>query len=60
MTKDEELQVRVNALSMADSQIIHEMVEKVRALTIMCALKDEKIKELEDAANNAAPSPAAE
>ena len=54
---EKDLTLRANALAAADNGIIFEMIEKVRALTIISALKDERIKELEDAA---APKAAAD
>ena len=60
-TKDQDdFTLRANALAAADNQVIFSLVEKIREQSIILALKDKRIKELEDAANNAAPSPAAE
>ena len=49
--------LRASAIAQADNQVIFSMVEKIREQAIILALKDKRIKELEDAA---APSPAAD
>ena len=50
MTDKDDFALRANALAAADNQVIFSLVEKIREQAIILALKDKRIKELEDAA----------